>query len=932
MTDRVRAAPGEETASPQAQPASTTEPALSNRETAAHLPPAALAAGGNRAVAGLLEPPSSPSPPAAAGVPVLFGFDAVGRKIYASVTVPGHTVADISTYVYGSPDKVVGLQQANGVRDVVPPGRNLTLVPGAFTTEAQRVVDAGLRDGTILRSSGIPAGESGGPVVVYQFAAAGRQYTLTEGQLRAMAQGQAAWVTRKATRLHDYAEIGRDVHKGHLADTNGAVRWISDWLAGQDELPLSVWDEALAKSQAILDGLAAFDASGGAVGDAVTRVAAQAAKLAEAAQALDQAERAWHGYIEGTIQGAGTAVHHLEIVRDTSFMVAAGLAGAAAAPVVFAAAGTGLATVGVTGTAATVLSGTAAIGAGAMAGGTANAALNTVAPSSTDQRPVGERLAENFRRGALAGGLGAAGALAAPGVAGTISQRLYGVTPEAVTGFGARVAVGTTTGVTIGAPLGAAGAGIENVGALARGEIGVDEYLRRIGWGALSGGIAGAVTGFLGSAFARPAATGGAPPLEPDVIYQPPRVDPRTGVVTQMAFHRPSGSFLRATYDPATATGEIVNMSTGQQVAVVRNGVVSAPAKAFPAPEATGSTAPGSSAADAAGTTGAGTTLAGPTAAGTTAAGTTGAGSAIPRPALGPGPGPGPAVVAPVPADPAADAKADPVADAKADPVVPGKADPVVAAKLAKALAENGLTGDSLFDGVDGQTAGKVNTALTQWPRAIPPPLRARLVQWGRDGCGGSPREFANRVEYARALFSETRDRFAAELAATTPAAQLPAKAAQAAAAAMSSETGMAELSAQLAKDLAAIAANPRSGALPPGLTPAQVPDAVRALPALPYESGTAEAYHAHKHMGDLPAGEQNLTEPIESYAASMRETVRSGKVVLDEPSGTSRKIVYEREADGVKVEAIVYVDPGGNAVVASYGKPKAVKVKATKK
>ena len=833
-------------------------------------------------------------PPASTGtVPVLFGFDAVGRRIYASVTVPGHTVAAISTYIYGSPDKVVELQQANGVRDAVEPGRNLTLVPGSLTATAQQVVNQALKDGTILRSRGIPPGESGGPVLVYRFAAGGQQFELTEGQLRAMAQGQAHWVTRQATRLHDYAESGLEVHKEHLDETNGAVRWVADWLADQDELPVSVWDAALTKSRGIIDALAAFESTGGAVTDVVAVVAAQAARLPDAAEALDTAERAWRAYIEGTIGGAEVAVHRLEIVRDTSFVVAAGMAGAVAAPVVFAAAGTSLAGVGVTGAVGTALAGTAAVGAGAVAGGATNTVLNLAAPSSLDKRPVGDQIVSNFGRGALSGALGAVGSLAAPGASGAISQRMFGAAPETLTTFGARAAVGTATGVTLGVPLGAVGAGVENVAALARGEISTEEYLRRIGWGAVFGGITGAVTGFLSAAFTRPGTPGGQPPLEPDVIYQPPQVDPKTGVVSQMAFHRASGQYLRATYDPVTNTGEIVNVTTGQQVAVVRGGVVSPPAKALPAPGEVAATTAGPGGVSA-----------------------TGAPAPLLLPPGGEAVGPSAAALPGVPERAAL--PAGPVADEALQKAI---------AAMNKALAENALAGDPLFANVDELTAGKVRTALVQWSNGIPPTLRARIVQWGRDGCGGSPREFANRVEYARARFQEYVTRFTEEYAATRTAKQAKDAAQQAASKAMDTEAGMSDLSVILSTELSTIGSAPRSGVLPAGLAPAQVPDAVRALPALPYESGTAEAYHAHKHMRELPANEQDWAKPIETYAASMQETVRSGKLVLDEPAGTSRKLVFHREIDGVTVEAIVYVSADGSATVASFGRPKAVKV-----
>jgi hypothetical protein len=149
-----------------------------------------------------------------------------------------------------------------------------------------------------------------------------------------------------------------------------------------------------------------------------------------------------------------------------------------------------------------------------------------------------------------------------------------------LTGFGARAAVGTLTGAALGVPLGAAAPAIENVAALANGTMSTEEYLERVGWGAVLGGIAGAITGFLSAAFSRPAPGDltTRPPaaheaFEADVVYQQPQVDPETGVVSQLALHRPTGQHLRATYDPVTRGGQIVNLSTGQQVAVVVDGV-----------------------------------------------------------------------------------------------------------------------------------------------------------------------------------------------------------------------------------------------------------------------------------------------------------------------------------------------------------------------
>jgi hypothetical protein len=379
----------------------------------------------------------------------------------------------------------------------------------------------------------------------------------------------------------------------------------------------------------------------------------------------------------------------------------------------------------------------------------------------------------------------------------------------------------------------------------------------------------------------------------------------------------PSGQYLRATYNPATGTGEIVNLSTGQQVAVVRNGVVSPPARALPPP-------------------------------GETAAPPTGTGGVAGEPVLVPGQAGGaggalPAVVAPPqPAalpPPGGSLIGPPVAALPGVPERPAlPANPAVERELAeataglnKALAENGLAGDPLFANPDIRTARKLTTALTSWPKPITTSLRTRMLEWGREGCGGSPTEFANRVEYARGRYLELAARFGAEFESANPGAtpgQVKTAGGRAAAAAMEADDGMRDLSVHLATDLATIGNASRSGVLPVSLPPGQVPDAVRGLPSLPYQSGTAEAYHARKHMKELPVGEQDWTNPVTGFAASLQETVRSGKLVQDQMEGTSRKLVYQREVDEITLEAIIYVRSDGSVVVGSYGNAKAVKKK----
>ena len=404
--------------------------------------------------------------------PVIFGMDTDTRAIYASVTVPGHTVTEISTYVYGSADKAAEIQSTNGVEERVPPGRNLRLPPGALSEGASTEVDQALETGSILRTEGIPEGDaSDGEVLIYRFAAGGRRYELTEGQLRGMLQGLGVWIYRKADYVHGLAENGYEVHDDHLRETNSVVRGISDWMADQDELSLTVWDSALSESQGVLDALKEADFNADDVEIGLAEVPAQAQNLASAAAALDDAQAQWHQYIEGTIAGAEVTIHRLEIVRNVSFGVAAGLAGAIAAPAVFAAAGGGLLGGGLAlgaGTAAGAGTGAALEFTGAV-GGEALGAAVTPGEQNIDWDYVGGRTWEGTKSGAIQGGVGAAGALVAPGLGNVISNRLFGTGTAGLTTSGARMTVNALTGTAVGLPSGAAGAALENAGAYSRG-------------------------------------------------------------------------------------------------------------------------------------------------------------------------------------------------------------------------------------------------------------------------------------------------------------------------------------------------------------------------------------------------------------------------------------------------------------------------------
>jgi hypothetical protein len=616
--ERDRRSGGRNRAVPEGSPARPVPPVRARSGPAAVT--ALQRSAGNRAVVQAMaagaSPPRlqrqdpAPAPDAAPyAPPILFGYDAPGRRVYASVINEGATVTDISRYIYGTPDKAAELRSVNGVPERVGPGRNLVLVEGALAAPAQAALERGRRDGTMLRTSGIATGIADQGGARYRLTLDGAAVELGEAQMRGLLNGQVTWLAGKARYIHGVAEGSRDVHQGFFDDTNSVIRGISDWMADQDELPVSVWAPPMDQAQAIIDALAGVDPFTLPVDQAIALVVAQARGLVGASDALSEAEGAWHRYIEGTISGAERTAGHLETVRNTSFAIAAGLAGAAVAPAVFAAAGTGLGAVGVTGTTATVLSGTAAVGAGAVAGGVTQGTLDVVAPGMQAGRSAGDRFTSGFGQGMVSGGLGAVGGLVAPGVAGGISRRLYGVAPGALTG-GARAVVSSATGAVVGAPLGAAGSAITNAAALARGEIDVETYLERIGWGTLSGTVFGAGFGLLGAVGGRrptalaprPGGRGGGRggAAEPDVIYTRVTVDRASGTVVQDAYVVGLNRWYRAEFNPVTGRGRIIDLATGEPVAHYTDGRWSGtagPTLALPA----GTTAPAGGAASGSG-------------------------------------------------------------------------------------------------------------------------------------------------------------------------------------------------------------------------------------------------------------------------------------------------------------------------------------------
>ncbi len=328
---------------------------------------------------------------AVAAPPVLWGLDTASRRTYLSVTLPGHSIEAVASYLYGSSSSSAeGMRRANGAlpSGTLPAGTTLRPSGEQLAERAGQALQHALRGGTILRSEGVPVAPEES-AQGYRFSANGQTFELTRGQLDGMLQGLAVYLTRQARYLRGRAQDGLAVQGSHVQETNGLVRGISNLIAGQDLPPESSWEVPAAGAQMLIDALQAGPLT-------PQLIATQARVLAVVARGVDDAYRSWHRYIEGTIAGAQGAVNALEITRDLSFGIAIGIGAVVAFPVVAGAAATTLGT-------GTVASGAVAAGGvtlgGGVVGGAARGSTRLVGQALTDG-PVD--LGE-VRREALAG-------------------------------------------------------------------------------------------------------------------------------------------------------------------------------------------------------------------------------------------------------------------------------------------------------------------------------------------------------------------------------------------------------------------------------------------------------------------------------------------------------------------------------------------------
>jgi hypothetical protein len=240
---------------------------------------------------------------------------------------------------------------------------------------------------------------------------------------------------------------------------------------------------------------------------------------------------------------------------------------------------------------------------------------------------------------------------------------------------------------------------------------------------------------------------------------------------------------------------------------------------------------------------------------------------------------------------------------------------------LEKALETRGLADDPMFDGMDPQTQGKVNTALQGDPLKKSREAQKEAQAWAQQRAQGNPREFANCYEYARARYNEIR-KAAEERLSGQPNAR------QGAHAEAATKMTHDALENMIEEDLAKVSPNPpgRLDPLPTTASPDEVARQVQGLERVAFESPTAEVYHARKHQAEVPDELKQLQDPVLDYASAAHDTIHTGTVVeAVRVQGDSIQVVIRKDYGDPKVtmEAIIYVTPDGTVTLATYGKQK---------
>jgi len=386
--------------------------------------------------------------------PILWGLNETANRFYASVIWPNIIKADLLLYIFGREDYPYTLKDENG--EVLPEqmmhGQTITFSEDSETSVVSlKHRRDGLETGSVMRAGSYPESSS----------AAGEYYTLpmedgemqlNEEQFRALQMGWITWLQRKAKHAFSMAKIYLETQTDHVEGSNSLIRGISDWRGDVDLPSYSNYLNPMQEATSILIALNLLDHTEPVLTNAQT-VSSLFRRFADVARDVQQARYEWDVYITGTISGADAMVATLETVRNVSFAVAAGLAGAAVAPAAFAAVVAGKGTAVATG---------AAIVAGAGTGGVTKAGLEftgaaageglAMAITPGDQEfntdYVLDRTASGAKSGLIDGGMGAASFFQGAFVASRFSpafaaSRTGQVTIGAISGGSSELALAT---------------------------------------------------------------------------------------------------------------------------------------------------------------------------------------------------------------------------------------------------------------------------------------------------------------------------------------------------------------------------------------------------------------------------------------------------------------------------------------------------------
>ncbi|MGX1806650.1 hypothetical protein ACWIGI_13130 [Nocardia sp. NPDC055321] len=239
-------------------------------------------------------------------------------------------------------------------------------------------------------------------------------------------------------------------------------------------------------------------------------------------------------------------------------------------------------------------------------------------------------------------------------------------------------------------------------------------------------------------------------------------------------------------------------------------------------------------------------------------------------------------------------------------------------------LQKAGVDPDDIYGSLPADHAGRdrvANVVVNNPFSKKAPGMDSRAYQFALNHGGrGNPWRFANAYEYYKTKFGESIDRFDPKLYPN-----------QSKYAVITRQFDDSAVAADLARDVEDVIATGRGSiSVDPKLKGDDLAEAVQKAENLGFGDSVAAAYHAPKHIDEVPIAEQVGKSVIKAYQDSAAKTVHAGRLVSYEAKadGTQR-LVYHRDIsgeEGVSVtEAIVIVDATGAVRIATYGSPKAV-------